>query len=375
LSDLHPRTIFHLDHASTWSGSEQQLLHLHQGLLALGLDSRVVCQTEGALEDRLRRERLPHYAMRMIGGLDPGGAWRLRNLLHDPATVLHAHTPSSVRLGLWARGMGARAKLVASHRGDFPVGKSWWGRRKGPDRRIDRYLPNSSAAKSNLARAGVSTDSMLLVPHGIDFTRFADVQPDLGWRLHFGLEPGELLFTNVAALAPRKDQPTLLRAFRRFLDLGGQGKLVVLGEGESRPGLERLKRQLGLQDHAFLPGFEPEILPKMRAADVFVASDRTDGLGSAILDAMALARPVVATSAGGIVDAVDQGETGILAPPEEPAALARGMLDLQQSAASRQRMGLAGQRKVEQFDVRRTVELTLAAYRELFDPRPGPVNP
>ena len=51
------------------------------------------------------------------------------------------------------------------------------------------------------------------------------------------------------------------------------------------------------------------------------------------------------------------------------------MLDLQQSAASRQRMGLAGQRKVEQFDVRRTVELTLAAYRELFDPRPGPVNP
>ena len=115
LSDLHPRTIFHLDHTSTWSGSEQQLLHLHQGLLALGLDSRVVCQTEGALEDRLRRERLPHYAMRMIGGLDPGGAWRLRNLLRDPATVVHAHTPDAAHLALWARRLGARAKLVVSH--------------------------------------------------------------------------------------------------------------------------------------------------------------------------------------------------------------------------------------------------------------------
>jgi glycosyltransferase involved in cell wall biosynthesis len=311
----------------------------------------------------------------MIGGVDPGGAWRLRNLLRDPATVVHAHTPDAAHLALWARRLGARAKLVVSHRGDFPMGKRWLGRRKGPDRRIDRYLANSSAAESDLARAGVPANSMRLIPHGIDFTRFANVQPDLGWRLHFGLEPGELLFTNVAALAPRKDQPTLIRAFRRFLDLGGHGKLVVLGEGESRPELERLKGQLGLQDHVFLPGFEPEILPKMRAADVYVASARSDGLGCAILDAMVLARPVVATGAGGIVDAVESGETGLLVPPEDPAALARGMLDLQQSAATRQRMGLAGQRKVEQFDVRRTVELTLASYRELFDPRPGPVNP
>jgi glycosyltransferase involved in cell wall biosynthesis len=344
-------------------------------LLALDLDSRVVCQADGALVERLRRERLPHYAMRMIGGLDPGGSWRLRNLLRDPATVLHAHTPNARGIAVWARRLGARSKLVVSHRGDFPVGQSRWSRREHLDRRIDRYLANSSVAESHLSRAGVSAGSMRLVPHGVDFTRFADVQPDLGWRLHFGLEPGELLFANVAALTARKNQDTLLRAFRRFLDDGGQGKMVVLGEGESRAGLERLKRQLGLDQMVFLPGFEPEILPKMRAADVFVASSSADCLGSAILDAMALARPVLATEAGGIADAVDHGETGLLVPPEDPSALARGMLDLQRSAATRQRMGLAGQRKVEQFDVRHTVELTLAAYRELFESPSGPVNP
>jgi glycosyltransferase involved in cell wall biosynthesis len=359
-------TIFHLDDAATWRGGEQQVLYLHQGLLAQNYDSRVVCQKGGAFHARLQEAKLPHYAMRMVGGHDPGAAWRLRGLLRDRHSILHTHTAHAHDLGLWAGRFGARSRLVVSRRVDFPVASNPVSRWKYLSRRVDRYLAISSAVEQELVRAGIDASRIRRVPSGIDFSRFEDVEPDPGWRTRFGLEPGELLFCNVAALAPHKDQATLLRAFRHFLDAGGSGRLVILGEGELRTELERQTKQLGLDTHVFLPGFTHEVLPKLLASDVFVMSSRTEGLGTSILDAMALARPVVATRAGGIVDAVEHGETGLLVPPEDARAMAQALGDLQKSAATRQRMGLAGRRKVEEFDLRRTVELTLSAYLELF---------
>lgn len=367
-----PTAIFHLDDAATWRGGEQQVLYLHRGLLAHGQDSRVICQRGGAFHERLAAERLPHYAIRMVGGHDPGAALRIAQLLRDPASILHTHTSHTHDLALWAARFGARGKVVVSRRVDFPVGRGWTGRWKYRNRRVDRYLAISSAVEQELRNGGVQPDRIRRVPSGVDLTRFEGVEPDLQWRAGLGLAPGELLFCNVAALAPHKDQATLLDAFRAFLDHGGKGKLVILGEGELRGALEHQRARLNLAADVFLPGFTEAVLPRLRAADVFVMSSVTEGLGTSILDAMALARPVIATRAGGIVDAVTAGETGLLVPPSDPGAMAAALADLQNSAASRQRMGLAGQRKVEEFDVRRTVELTLAAYRELFDhPEPG----
>jgi glycosyltransferase involved in cell wall biosynthesis len=256
---------------------------------------------------------------------------------------------------------------VVSRRVDFPVGGSRTGRWKYRNHRVDRYLAISSAVFDELVSAGISADRIRRVPSGIDLGRFEQVEPELRWRAGLGLAPGELLYCNVAALAPHKDQDMLLRAFRIFLDRGGTGSLVILGEGELRGALEDQRRRLRLEERVFLPGFTPEVLPRLAAADVFVMSSRTEGLGTSILDAMALARPVVATRAGGIVDAVADGETGHLVEVGDEDGFADALAALQSSAATRQRMGLAGQARVREFDVRRTVELTLAAYRELFD--------
>jgi glycosyltransferase involved in cell wall biosynthesis len=362
-----PPVIFHLDDATTWRGGEQQVLYLHQGLLAHGHDSRVICPTGSALHERLRQDRLPHYAIDITGGHDPAAAWRIRRLLGEPRTLLHTHTSHAHDLGLWASRFGARGRLVVSRRVDFPVGRGWTGRWKYRNRRVDRYLAISSAVETELLRGGVEATRIRRVPSGVDLSRFEGIEPDLRWRAELGLSPGQLLFCNVAALAPHKDQDTLIRAFRQFLDRGGSGKLVILGEGELRSSLEALRNQLGLGADVLMPGFETEILPRLMATDIFVMSSRTEGLGTSILDAMALARPVIASRAGGIVDAVDHDRTGILVNPGDPDSLAEALLYLQGSASSRQRMGLAGQQKVEEFDVRRTVDLTLDVYAELFE--------
>lgn len=360
-----PTTIYHLDDASSWRGGQQQVLYLHRGLLAADEDSRVICQQGGDFHERLVQEKLPHYAIHMVGGHDLVAARKIARLTASPASILHAHSSHAHDLGLWSGRLAGRARLVVSRRVDFPVGRGWAGRWKYRNRRVALYLAISSAVQAELEAAGIAAQRIRRIPSGIDFTRFDGVEPDLQWRSGFGLAPGELLFCNVAALAPHKDQATLISAFRHFLDAGGSGKLVILGEGDLRAGLEEQVSDLGLEKAVFLPGFTPEVLPRLAASDVFVMSSSTEGLGTSILDAMALARPVVATRAGGIVDAVEHGETGLLVAPRDPAALSGALADLQRSAASRQRMGLAGLARVEQFDVRRTVELTRAAYREL----------
>jgi glycosyltransferase involved in cell wall biosynthesis len=113
-----------------------------------------------------------------------------------------------------------------------------------------------------------------------------------------------------------------------------------------------------------MPGFVDDVLGHMACLDVFVLSSYLEGLGTAILDAMALGLPVVATAVGGVPDAVTPGQTGLLVPPRNPQALAQALLTLESDPGLRGRLARTGREAVRSFDVRVTIERTLAAYRE-----------
>jgi glycosyltransferase involved in cell wall biosynthesis len=334
--------------------------------LAAGIDSRVICQLGGELAARLARARLPHYALRMHGGHDLWTARRIGRLAHREGALLHAHSSHAHDLALWASRLSGRPPLVVSRRVDFRVDGSWLRRRKYRSRRVDRYLAISSAVELELLRAGVPPARIRRVPSGIDFSRFEGLIPDGRLRESLGLAAHALLFCNVAALAPHKDQATLLRAFAAYRQRGGDGHLLILGEGELRAPLERLRAELKLGACVHMPGFAAEVLPKLAGCDVFVLSSRTEGLGTSVLDAMALGRCVLATRAGGIPDAVEDGHSGLLVPPEDPAALAEAMLRLAHDEALRHRLADRARESVRRFDVRETVRSTHAVYAELW---------
>jgi glycosyltransferase involved in cell wall biosynthesis len=233
---------------------------------------------------------------------------------------------------------------------------------------VDRYLAISSGVERCLLDGGVEAGRIRRVPSGIDLGRFEKVLADREWRESLGLPQERVLMGSVAALAPHKDQPTLLQAFARMMRMGIDAHLVILGEGGQRRRLEALALELGLQDRVSMPGFTREVLPRMRSFDLFVLSSHLEGLGTAILDAMALGLAVVATRTGGIPDAVVDGETGRLVPPRDVEGMAHAMAAMARDPEARQRMGEAGRERVRQhFDVRRTVELTLEAYSELLE--------
>jgi glycosyltransferase involved in cell wall biosynthesis len=154
----------------------------------------------------------------------------------------------------------------------------------------------------------------------------------------------------VGRLKAPKDFQTLARA----LSLLPQGSFEaeIVGDGPDRPELERRLRGLGLTESVRLAGSRDDVPALLAAADVFVLSSRSEGAPVSVLEAMAAGLPVVATRVGGVPELVEDGQTGFLVPPGDPAALTRVLAELLEDRALRRRLGDAGrQRARREFDL------------------------
>jgi len=179
----------------------------------------------------------------------------------------------------------------------------------------------------------------------------------------FFLPHGAPVVGNVAALVPHKGQRYLIEAAHLVVQHVPDARFVILGEGELREHLEKQVHEHHLEKHVLLPGFRTDVLGCLKAFDLFVMSSVTEGLGTSLLDAMAASRPIVATTAGGIPEIVEEGVNGLLVPPRDAHALADAILRALRVADLRTRMGAAGFARVnERFTVEKMVAGTAAVY-------------
>lgn len=226
--------------------------------------------------------------------------------------IVHAHDAHA----LWmARHAIGDARLVATRRVDFHVGRvSAW-------RRTDRVIAISAAVKDVLAADGIPATEITVVPDGIDpdEVRGAANQP-LNVRARLGLSAGTPLAVNIAALVGHKDQHTLIHAAQHARALRPDLHWAIAGEGGLRRSLTAEIARLGLADRVHLLGYVEAADALIRESNVFVMSSKEEGLGSVILNALALGRPVVATAAGGIPEILPPAA---LVPVGDAEALAR----------------------------------------------------
>jgi glycosyltransferase involved in cell wall biosynthesis len=174
------------------------------------------------------------------------------------------------------------------------------------------------------------------------------------------------VIVNVGALVGHKGQKYLIDAMPAVLREVPDAHLVIFGEGELRLPLEKQIKHLHLTKRVLLPGFREDVLSLMKSADLFVMSSLTEGLGSAVLDAMAMGHAVVGTNAGGIPEAVVPNATGLLVDPGDAQQLAGAIVTLLKDAERRKAYGEAGRARIAgQFDVDSLVSGTLAVYERL----------
>jgi glycosyltransferase involved in cell wall biosynthesis len=167
---------------------------------------------------------------------------------------------------------------------------------------------------------------------------------------------------NVGALVGHKDHATRLRAAARLVGRFPSLHWVVAGEGPERAPLERLRADLGLDGRVHLLGHIPEPARLVADADLFVMSSREEGLGTAVLDAMALGIPVASTTAGGLPEMLEDG-AGVLAPPRDPDALAHAVARLLDEPGLARSVSQKALATVARFTAERMAEAVGSVYR------------
>jgi glycosyltransferase involved in cell wall biosynthesis len=209
----------------------------------------------------------------------------------------------------------------------------------------DRVVVNAESLRPS-GRAGRRTE---VIPSGVDTERF---QPRAGARVaakaRLGVPPDRPLIGTVGRLEGRKGTATLIEAAARLADYGAADVgVVVAGDGPLRGELRGLVERLGLAACVTLLGQRSDVREVLAALDVFVLPSRTEGMSNALLEAMAMACPVVATAVGGTPEVVVPGETGVLVPPAEPAAMAAAVARLLAAPELAARLGAAARRRIE----------------------------
>lgn len=336
------------------------------GLRARGHRAVLVAHPEGELYRRAA-EGPDLVPLAATSEVDLAAAWKLSRIIRQwkPA-VVHAHDPHAVSMTALALSFSApvpRPRVIASRRVDFHLQGNSFSQWKY--RQVDGFIAASGAIRDILIHDGVPAGRVVVVHDGIDVGKIAH-RPAADLHAEYWLPHGAPVIVNVGALVAHKGQKFLIEAMPLVVREIPDARLVIFGEGELRAGLERQVKHLSLEKHVLLPGFREDVLSLVKSADLFVMSSLTEGLGSAVLDAMAMGLAVVGTRAGGIPEAVVPGETGELVEPGEAKPLAAALVKLLKDPALRRTYGEAGRQRVaRQFDVDRLVAGTLAAYRRL----------
>ena len=334
------------------------------GLRARGHKAVLVAHPEGELFRRAS-EGPDLFPLAPMNEIDLATAWKLSKIVRRwKPEILHAHDPHAVTMAALGLSFGApdpRPKLIASRRVDFHLQSHAFSQWKY--RQVDGFIAASHAIKNVLVHDRIPSGRIDVVHDGIDVDKIEN-RPPIDVHAEYWLPHGVPVIVNVGALVGHKGQRYLIEAMPLVLREVPDAHLIIFGEGDLRSALERQIKQLSLAKRVLLPGFREDVLSLMKAADVFVMSSVTEGLGSAVLDAMAMGLAVVGTTAGGIPEVVIAGVTGELVEPSEPKPLAAAIVRLLKDPALRRAYGEAGRRHVSaNFGVDRLVEGTLECYR------------
>jgi L-malate glycosyltransferase len=353
-----PRRIVHLASGREWRGGQNQVLLLARALGEghPGVEQVVVTGRGSLLAGRLRAAGVPVREAGWRIGLSPAALLgALAEIRRGPA-LLHAHDAHALTLA----GVAARlthTPFIATRRVDFHL------RRRGFWARADRLIAISAAVRDILQSDGIAPGRITVVPSGIDLDAVRAVRPGLV-RRELGLSATGPLAVAVGALVGHKDHATLVAAAAALRSRLPALHWAIAGAGPLRPALEARIASLELGDRVHLLGHVAEALRLVAAADVFVMSSEEEGLGTSVLDAMALGVPVAATRAGGIPEMLADG-AGLLTPVHDGRALGESVARLLEDADLRAAVVRKASARVEQFSARAMAEGVLSVYRSV----------
>ena len=232
----------------------------------------------------------------------------------------------------------------------------------------DRLVALTEMERSDYVEYNVVPESKLATIHsGVDIRRFEHpMDPAAGSRNLPGISPDRTVIGFVGWLLPIKGVDILLKAMRIVCQSAPQAMLVLVGKGQLEAQMKSEVSRLNLTGNVHFLGWRNDIEYILPLFDIFVLPSLNEGMGRVLVEAMAAARPIVASNTGGIPDLVKHRENGLLVPPGDPRALAEALLQLIRQPDAARRMGQAGHRLAGRFSVEEMVGRIEQMYAELL---------
>lgn len=368
--------ILHIDPERSWGGGETQVLGLSRFLHQAGHRSVVAADPAGRLYQRLRHEKLPCERLRIRNDLDVLAGYMLRHLVRGSRVhsanrydIVHFHTARAHALSPWLKGLPV--KRLVTRRMDYPLKSGHWTRFLY-NHSVDKIVAISHGVATALLAGGVPETQLRQIPSGVDTMRFIP-RPETrtSMRTHlfqqYGIGVKDSLIVSTGALVERKDSLSLIRALHHLHNNGLQPHAIFCGEGPLRVFLEAEANRYRLGSYIHFIGFCPDVPAYLAAADIFVHVPIWEGLGVAIIEALAAGLPIVASQVGGIPELINDQSSGLLIRPQDPMALAAALDRLIRTPGFARGLGQAGQAYAQEcFDIHAMAHANEVLYYELL---------
>jgi len=340
-----------IDTERVWRGGQDQLLTLIRGLRQRGHNVHLVCQPRTYLETRAAEAGIFVHPVAIRSEMGLVSLLRLiSNFRRIRPEILAFNTPRAIIMGTLASRFSSIEARIIFRRVNFPLRNNFFTRFKYTWG-INCIVAISESIRWQLEACGIPSSKIRTIYEGIDLSLYPKRTAGKARRPE---EP--VVIGTVAHLSREKGLDHLIEAASLIPGVQKRLRFVIVGTGDCLPGLKELAQKKGLAEVIQFAGFHSNTYQYMKSFDIFALPSLSEGLSSAILEAMATSLPIVATEVGGIPELVKDGENGLLVAPADPSALARAIQRLADNPEESRRMGLRGRERMEeQFTLERKI--------------------
>ncbi len=346
--------ILHVDSGRSWRGGQRQVFLLATGLRDLGYRTLVVAPTGSPLIRKSDQAGLPTYRLTLRGEWDIRSARELRAVAREwDARIMHAHDARSHSIARLALLGKRKTKLVVTRRVAFPPKQVRLKYRHG----VDAFIAISNAVKTAMVKAGVPGNRIDVAYSGVPVPV---VKRPRNWRRERGWPASAVICGVVGAMTQEKGLDLVSGIARKLPgELFRRTRIVLLGGkgsgGTTISGVE-----------SFDAGFVEEIHDAMSGLDVLWHPARSEGLGTAVIDAMALGVPPIAFAVGGLPEVIEDGKSGLLVPPGDVTGFVRAAAALISDDGLRAMLAEGARQRAREFDSKLMIEKTAEVYNRVL---------
>lgn len=337
--------------------------------------------TEGSLIEEVRRRGVPlTIEPTLVREINPiKDLLALFRLWHSIKTkkyiIVHTHSSKAGILGRWAAWLASTPIIVHTVHGwghtdrQHPLVRQfyiWLEKLTLPI--TDCLIAVSPRDIEKGLQVGIGQrKNYVVIRSGIELDHFGHSQRSKAeMRTDLGIPRNAIVVGTVARLSAQKAPLDFVKAASAIAEACPEAFFVFVGDGPLRPQVEAQIATLGLTERFILTGLRRDVPELMTAFDIFVLTSLWEGLPRVLPQAMATGLPIVATAIDGNAEAVVDGITGRLVPPDQPDQVAQAVLDLLNNSVLMAQMGLEGKRKVDEFGARKMIEQIAHLYNQLL---------